>query len=88
MAFAPEQYTRNPATVTAVLLTAENAEEVASWCSGEVVENEDAATPNGIDIWSSGGEVFAEVGDWVIQNGAFFLPCKPALFDQDYSPVA
>jgi phage/plasmid-associated DNA primase len=86
MAFSPAMFSRNPITVTAVLLSADNVDQVASWCGGEVVLGESESIPTGIDIWSTDGEMFAGVGDWVIQDGPFFFPCKPTLFQHQYSP--
>lgn len=70
-----EAYIRKPFEIQAVRVTKDNLEEVASWCKGEVLTNEDSATKERlikVEVRNPLNEkqTRAFVGDWVLHSGS------------------
>lgn len=87
-----ELWRKKPVEVEANLLTKENAEAVALWCGGQLVEeinpeNEDDRYV-GINIPTLEGVMRASEGDYIIKGvqGEFY-PCKPGIFTATYEKV-
>lgn len=82
-------YRKKPVEVQAIQLTPSNAEEVASWCGGSVVEEIDPINPDkryvGVNIPTLEGVMRASEDDYVIKGvkGEFY-PCKPDVFAATY----
>jgi hypothetical protein len=85
MSFTPSPYTTKPIAVEAGQLTADNAEDVVTWCNGQIVQ--EGGQVIGIDLWTLSGEQRAEIDDWIIQDGEQFYPCTQALFAEWYDPA-
>lgn len=87
-----ELWRKKPVTVEANELTKNNAEAVALWCGGMLVEEVDAFDPSktfvGINIPTLEGVMRASEGDYVIKGvrGEFY-PCKPSIFTATYEKV-
>lgn len=87
-----ELYTMKAVTIEANLLTKDNAEAIAVWCGGRLVEEMDAQTPTdkyvGINIPTLEGVMRASEGDYIIKGvkGEFY-PCKPDIFLATYDPA-
>ncbi len=87
-----ELYTKKAVTIEANELTKENAEAVALWCGGRLVEEIDPHTPTtrfaAINIPTLEGVMRASEGDFIIKGvkGEFY-PCKPDIFHATYNPA-
>lgn len=85
-------YTKKAITIEANRLTKDNAEALAIWCGGRLVEELDAHTPTdkyvGINIPTLEGVMRASEGDYIIKGvkGEFY-PCKPDIFHTSYDPA-
>src|SRR5690349_3416054 len=86
-------YRRRPSpdniAVDAVQLTADNVDEVASWCSGHKVIEHDALdhekTFVGINVPTCEGVVRASEGDYIIKDVMFeFHVRRPGDFESKY----
>lgn len=83
---------KKPVVVQANELTRDNAESVAVWCGGVLVEEVNAENPLdkyvGINIPTLEGIMRASEGDYVIKGvqGEFY-PCKPGIFTSTYEKV-
>lgn len=83
---------KRPVTIEANELTKENAEAVAVWCGGRLIEEIDPHTPTnryvGINIPTLEGMMRASEGDYVIKGvqGEFY-PCKPSIFTATYEKI-
>lgn len=78
MDIVTEKYIRKPLIVDAVQVTADNFAEIAKWCSGEILNNDE--TEPGDGVVNPGGQFIrirvsmpknvrqtrAYVGDWVL----------------------
>lgn len=79
--------------VTAVQLTKENAEDVAKWCSGHIVEEIDSLEPDktyvGINLRAWHGDVArASEGDYILQDSlGEFLIRWPVEFESTFKKV-
>jgi len=78
-------YRKKPVEVQAIQLTLGNAEEVAVWCGGVVIEEIDPVDSDkkwvGINIPTLEGVMRASEDDYIIKGtkGEFY-PCKPGPF--------
>lgn len=87
-----EVYRKKPIEIEANELTRENAEAVALWCGGRLVEEIDPHTPTnkyaGINIPTLEGVMRASEGDFIIKgvHGEFY-PCKASIFKATYDKV-
>lgn len=87
-----ELYRKKAVTIEANQLTKENAEAIAHWCGGYLVEEinpiDDHERFVGINIPTLEGPMRASEGDFVIKGvqGEFY-PCKPSIFEATYEPV-
>lgn len=84
-------YRKKAVTVEANKLTKDNAEAVALWCGGNLVDEFDAITGDkfvGINIPTLEGVMRASEGDFIIKGvqGEFY-PCKPGIFAATYETV-
>lgn len=64
---------------------------LAEWCGGVSRMMNEADEHGGprIDITTLEGTMRADPGDWIIRGVAGeFYPCKPAIFEATYEPVA
>lgn len=87
-----ELWRKQPVEIEANCLTKDNAEAVALWCGGQLVEEinpEDSADRYvGINIPTLEGVMRASEGDYIIKGvqGEFY-PCKPSIFTSTYEKV-
>lgn len=87
-----ELWRKKAVEIEANCLTKENAEAVALWCGGQLVEEIDALDSSaryvGINIPTLEGVMRASEGDYVIKGvqGEFY-PCKPSIFAATYEKV-
>lgn len=85
-------YRKKAVAIEANELTKENAEAVALWCGGRLVEEMDAINLDkkyvAINIPTLEGVMRASEGDFVIKGvqGEFY-PCKPGIFHATYDKV-
>ena len=83
------KYRKKPVEVEAIQLMSDNAEEVAVWCGGVVIEEIDPVDSDkkwvGINIPTLEGVMRASEDDYIIKGtkGEFY-PCKPAIFVDIY----
>lgn len=79
-------YVTKPTRIQAFRLDEDNAEEVANWCGGQVVElTYIPGEGQGVEIPTLEGTMTAIPGDFVIRGtrGEFY-PCKPEPFNDKY----
>lgn len=88
------KYARKPFFVKAVQVTADNMDEVAAWCKGEVlqtVEDEDIEITDYIKVRVkralSPRQSKAFVGDWVLAAGTGFKVYTEAAFAKSFDRV-
>lgn len=86
-----EVWRKQPVEIEANELTKENAEAVAIWCGGRLIDEFDAITGDkyvGINIPTLEGVMRASEGDYVIKGvqGEFY-PCKPSIFLATYEKI-
>lgn len=85
-------YRKKAVTVEAMQLSNLNAEAVAQWCGGQLVEEISAVDDRqkfvGINIPTLEGVMRASEGDFVIKGtrGEFY-PCKAGPFADTFEPV-
>jgi hypothetical protein len=83
------KYRKKPVEVEAYLLKKTNADELAKWCGGLVIEEVNPADHLdiyvGVNIPTLEGTMRASEGDYIIRGvrGEFY-PCKPGIFDDTY----
>lgn len=86
------KYKSKPVEVEAFKLSHENAQELARWCGGRIVEEISPIGPAkiyvGLNIPTINGVVRASEGDYVIKDarGMFYVR-KSYLFDEAYEEV-
>lgn len=85
-------YRSKPVIIEANLLTKENAEAIAVWCGGRLVEEANAENPLdkyvGINVPTLNGPARASEGDYVVKGElGDFWPCKPNQFASKYEKV-
>lgn len=86
-------YQQKPERVEAVKLTRDNSEAVASWCGGQINEQEDLLDPN-ITFMVLSVPTFGEVvtvgeGDYVVKDREGRFKTGPSIiFEALYEPVA
>ena len=91
------RYARKPFYVDAVQVTAENMEEVAKWCQGEIRTFETAPSELGsrknnyikvrVHRPATERQTKAFVGDWVLYAGTGYKVYTPKAFDKDFVQV-
>lgn len=83
------KYRKRQVEVEAIQLRKDNAEEIAQWCGGLVVEEIDPQDEThwwvGVNIPTLEGTLRASENDYVIKGtrGEFY-PCKPEIFNEIY----
>ena len=80
------QFRKKPVVVEAMRLVSPNWELIRLWCGGVIAVSGKRYV--GITINTLEGNMFANVGDWIIKgvNGEFY-PCKPDIFEKTYEEV-
>ena len=81
-------YRKKPVTIEARRFLSDTAAEVAAWCDGDVIEDDEAEeynVPLYLDINTLEGIMRANLGDFIIKGvkGEFY-PCKPDIFYETY----
>ena len=91
MTIATQKYLRKPFTVDAVRVTAENIEQVAKWCNGEIKEGKRG--PNTEKYVSvpvakplNERQTMAFKGDWVLFSAGSFKVYTNRAFEQSFEP--
>lgn len=83
------KFTRKPFEVEAVQVTADNFEEVANWCQGEVVTN--SALDKHIKVRVlrvlNERQTQAFVGDWVLYAGTGYKVYTNKAFRNSFDPL-
>jgi hypothetical protein len=80
------KYRKKPVVIEARELTVGKIDKIAGWCGGIVRRFPTGEhSPYGIDIPTLEGDMFADIGDFIIKGikGEFY-PCKPDIFDETY----
>jgi hypothetical protein len=96
MALDIKQYARKPFFVDAVQITADNMEEVALWCAGEIREEEpdhEGATPTKyvhVRVHRPLNERQSRgyIGDWVLYAGTGYKVYNNKAFNNSFDPSA
>jgi hypothetical protein len=82
---------RGGIVVQAVLLTEDNATEVAGWCRGLLVEEKGREDPTdlwpGINVPTPNGHKRASLGMYVIKSGTKFFVATMNAFEQTYETL-
>lgn len=69
---SPQKYRHIPVEVEAMTLTKENAEELANWCGGKIVEEQNPADPDdvyvGINFPTYDGNKRLSQGEVLVRN--------------------
>jgi len=94
------KFRKKPVVIEAKQLTPETAEEIGAWCGADMCKSDNTnyqsylwgwALPikeRNLRIPTLEGEMFASIGDWIIQGIAGeFYPCKPDIFEATYERV-
>ncbi len=64
------------------------AEELATWCGGELEVAQDEAVPPTIWVPTVKGPRPAAVGDWIVRRASGdYYPCTAAVFEARHEPV-
>ena len=84
-----QNYRRKPEPVEAVKLTSANADEVAAWCGGLVVEDQKSSDPTDIAVSVNfptlSGVVSLRVGELLVKNkSGVFSKATESIFTQVY----
>ena len=80
-----ERFATMPLNVTAVRVTEENLEDVATWCKGQVMGIKLPRNERAIEYVRDGEEYDAEVGDWIVRYKADeFYAYNDRLFKQRF----
>lgn len=86
----PQTFRKKPVEIDAILLTRDNAFDVADWCGGRSVwgPHVNGEPTAAVLIDTPEGTMTASEGDYVIRGvrGEFY-PCKPDIFDATYERV-
>lgn len=85
----PQTYVKKAVRVKAMRLDEDNAQDVAHWCGGQVVElTYIPGEGQGVEIPTLEGTMTAIPGDFVIKGtrGEFY-PCKPEPFQDTFERV-
>ena len=82
------QYARKPFVIDAVRVTAENIEEVAEWCEGEVRTKKDASKYIKVAVQRpmNDRQTMAFAGDWVLKAGMGFKVYTQKAFEASFEP--
>ncbi len=93
MSLLPTRYQRKPFYVQAVQVTADNLEEVAEWCAGQIrhtkpnpAENVPSAPYVKVCVLNPRSERLtrAYVGDWVVRAGSGFKIYPDKSFNESF----
>ena len=78
------KFRKKPVVIEARQLTDANGEELAAWCSGDLMRR----AYYGVAVPTLEGNMIASEGDWIIRGikGEFY-PCKPDIFAATYEEV-
>ena len=80
-------YRKKPVVIEARQLTIKNAVELATWCSGLLIDDPEDGGYN-IIIPTLEGDHKALLDDFIIKGVAEeFYPCKPEIFEKTYEEV-
>ncbi len=82
------KYARKPFHVDAVQVTADNIEEVASWCEGDIVGDAETETRYvKVKVYRpiTERQTKAFVGDWVLYAGTGFKVYTPKAFEKSFA---
>jgi hypothetical protein len=95
----PGKYVKNPFYVEAVQVTADNLDEVARWCSGEIIksllpkvdrapDDTEAVECVKVPVLRPANDRWTKafVGDWVVKAGAGFKVYAAKAFKRDFKP--
>lgn len=84
-----QRFARRVFYIDAVQVTADNMEEIASWCKGHVVQNSDHGTHIKVKVRRplNSRQTRAEVGDWVLKAGRKFKVYTPDAFESSFVPA-
>ena len=89
-----QKFVRKPFHVEGVQVTAENMEEVAAWCRGEIrttVEQDRDTEEKYIKVWVQRPlderQTKAFEGDWILYAGTGFKVYMPKAFEKSFEPV-
>lgn len=82
----PAKYRKKPVVVSAMKLTAKNADDVMEWL--DKCDAKFSSAYRRIIIHTLEGDMAANQGDYIIQGvkGEFY-PCKPDIFKETYEAV-
>lgn len=87
-------YQQKPARIEAFQLDVDNAEELANWCGGVLVEEITPATDEaeeirqpGINVPTPEGMLRASVGDYIWRSGVDFAVTTQSEFQATYEAV-
>lgn len=83
------KFARKPFYVDAVRVSEENIEEVAAWCQGEVLvdDNEGAYIKVRVHRPLTDRQTMAFIGDWVLGVSTGFKVYTPKAFDKSFEKV-
>jgi hypothetical protein len=86
------KYRKKPVVIEARQLTWDEADAIAAWCGGRIVDRGSIAHGGiwvDLSIQTLEGEMTARLGDYVIRGikGEFY-PCKSDIFEATYEAVA
>jgi len=81
-----KKYRKNPLEVEAVQITEANQYFVQDWCGGKLCGRKLPPKDREIAIMTRQGELWAELGDYVVKDlGGNFYPYKAYLFQVTHS---
>jgi hypothetical protein len=81
-----QNYRHKPTYVQAVCVTAENMAEIAEWCKGNVLNNDEMKSYVKVPVIRAINERQTEayVGDWVLKAGTSFKVYTPKGFEKGF----
>lgn len=89
MSITTEKFVRKPMVVDAVEATAENFAELASWCQGEMVTEEDGTQHIHVRVHNPKNprQTRAYVGDWILYTERGYKVYTPKAFFGSFDRV-
>lgn len=84
------RFVRKPFEIEAVRVTADNIEQVAKWCKGEIRSREKSKTRYiSVEVERPLNErqTMAYIGDWVMYAGKGFKVYNNTAFENSFDPV-
>lgn len=84
-------FRKKPVVIEARLIADVNLRAIAQWCGGAVCLDDEIIVRK-IRIKTLEGDMFANVGEWIIKepfptSNRKFYPCKPDIFEATYEAV-